>query len=221
MNHGIFGNETTMYGCHVQNVLWNAIANGDAEEMILVFPNGCANESGKDNGLGFNTEHYKAYNNFLNDFEQCLKPYIDEHYSTLTDRANTAICGFSMGGRVSLHLGFTLQDTFRYVGAFCPAPGIFDYTDQGVTDVGLFTKESFTLKDKYMDDTFVMIIKGINDGMVHKFPKDYHDALTDNGVPHMYYETMGGYNETGNGDHGDDVFKFGFYNFVSRIFKVQ
>ena len=220
MNHGIFGNENTMYGCHVQNVLWNAIANGDAEEMIMVLPNGCANETGTDNGLGFNVVHYKAYDNFLNDFEQCLKPYIDENYSTLTDRANTAICGFSMGGRVTLHLGFALQDTFRYVGAFCPAPGIFDFSDMGVTDVGLFKRDEFTLKDEYMDDTLVMIVKGKNDGTVHKFPKEYHDQLVANDVPHMYIETMGGYNETGDGGHGDPVFKFGLYNFVSRIFKL-
>ncbi|WP_254557734.1 alpha/beta hydrolase-fold protein, partial [Salmonella enterica] len=60
-----------------------------------------------------------------------LMPYINENYSTYTDRAHTAVCGFSMGGRVSLHLGFAMQDTFRYVGAFCPAPGILDFTDNG------------------------------------------------------------------------------------------
>lgn len=37
LNHGIFGNETSLYGDHVQNVIWNAIANGDAEEMIALF----------------------------------------------------------------------------------------------------------------------------------------------------------------------------------------
>ncbi len=212
MQHGIFGNETTMYGEKVQNVFWNAMANGDAEEMIAVFPNACANETGGsvgDNG-GFNTEHYAAYNNFLNDLKECLMPYINEHYSTLTGRENTAICGFSMGGRVTLHIGFTLQDTFRYVGAFCPAPGIFTHNDNGVNETGLFTPETFTLQEPYMNDTLVMIVKGTTDGTVKQFPKDYHDALTANGVPHIYFELPGG--------HDGSVYKPGLYNFLRRIF---
>lgn len=212
MQHGIFGNETTMYGEKVQNVFWNAMANGDAEEMIAVFPNACANATGGsvgENG-GFNMEHYSAYNNFLNDLEKCLMPYINEHYSTLTGRENTAICGFSMGGRVTLHIGFTLQDTFRYIGAFCPAPGIFTHNDHDVNETGLFTPETFTLQDQYMNDTLVMIVKGTTDGTVKQFPKDYHDALTANNVPHIYFELPGG--------HDGSVYKPGLYNFLRRIF---
>ncbi len=212
MQHGIFGNETTMYGEKVQNVFWNAMANGDAEEMIAVFPNACANATGGSVGEkgGFNTEHYSAYNNFLNDLEKCLMPYINEHYSTLTGRENTAICGFSMGGRVTLHIGFTLQDTFRYIGAFCPAPGIFTHNDHDVNETGLFTPETFTLQDQYMNDTLVMIVKGTTDGTVKQFPKDYHDALTANNVPHIYFELPGG--------HDGSVYKPGLYNFLRRIF---
>lgn len=210
LNHGIFGNETSLYGDNVQNVLWNAIANGDAEEMIAVFPNCCANETGDDNGLGFNAVHYAAYTNFLNDLQQCLMPYINENYSTLTGRENTAICGFSMGGRVSLHIGFTLQDTFRYIGACCPAPGIFEHNDYGVHEDGLFTHDTFTLEDKYMNDTLVMIAEGTNDDIVKNFPGDYNDALNDNGVPHLHFVFEGG--------HDGRVYKPGMYNFFRRIF---
>lgn len=210
MNHGIFGNENSLSGDNVQNVLWNAIAEGVAEEAILVFPNCCANEAGA--GDGFSVEHYSAYNNFLNDLKNCLMPYINEHYSTYTDRNHTAVCGFSMGGRVTLHVGFTLQDMFRYAGAFCPAPGIFDFSDMGVSDKGLFTPDTFTLKDEYMNDTLVMIVKGTTDTVVHKFPGEYHDALVKNNVPHIFYEKEGG--------HEAKVYKHGFYNFVRRIFHL-
>ena len=116
-----------------------------------------------------------------------------------------------MGGRVTLHLGFKLQDTFRYIDANCPAPGIFDFTDMGVTDKGLFTKEEFTLQDKYMNDTLVMIVEGTNDTTVHKFPGEYHQALVDNGVPHIHYKRSGG--------HDAGVYNNGIYNFFRRIFK--
>lgn len=217
LNHGIFGNETSLYGDNVQNVVWNAIANGDAEEMIAVFPNCCANETGNDNGLGFNAQHYAAYTNFLNDLNECLMPYINENYSTLTGRENTAICGFSMGGRVSLHIGFTLQDTFRYIGACCPAPGIFEHNDYGVHEDGLFTHDTFTLKDEYMNDTLVLIAEGNTDTVVGNstnadkhFPYDYHLALEDNGVPHLFFTYQGG--------HDGSVYKKGMYNFFRRIF---
>lgn len=211
MNHGIGGNETVFYGDKVQNLIWNAIANGEAEEMIAVFPSCCANEKGNqgDNDF-FSVEHYAAYNNFLNDLKECLMPYINENYSTLTGRDNTAVCGFSMGGRVSLHIGFTLQDTFRYVGAFCPAPGIFEHNDMNVHEDGLFTPETFTLQDQYMNDTLVMIVKGTNDTTVKNFPKDYTEALTANQVPHLFFELPGG--------HDTSVYKPGMYNFLRRIF---
>lgn len=209
--HGIGGNETSMVGS--APVLWNAVAEGVAEEAIMVFPNCCANESGTAPSNFFSVEHYRAYDNFLNDFEQCLKPYIDDNFSTLPDRDHTAICGFSMGGRVTLHLGFALQDTFRYLDANCPAPGIFDFTDMGVTDKGLFTKDEFTLKDEYWDDTLVMIVEGTNDTTVHKFPGEYHDALEENGVPHIHYKRNGG--------HEASVYNNGIYNFVRRIFKEK
>ncbi len=216
MQHGIFGDETTLYGDGAQYVVWNAIANGDAEEMIVVFPNACANEEGK--GDGFNIEHYRAYDNFINDLDQCLMPYINEHYSTLTGRKNTAVCGYSMGGRVSLHIGFTLQDKFGYIGGFCPTFGILEYENYGVHEDGLFTPETFTLQEKYMNDTLVLIAAGSNDTIVRTEPKRYSDTLTANGVPHIYYETMGGEDEKGDGAHGPDVYKHGLYNFLNRIF---
>lgn len=212
LNHGIFGNETSLYNDKVQNVIWNAIAEGAAEEMIAVFPSGCANEY---NGPGpyndFSVEHYAGYNNLLNDLKECLMPYINEHYSTKTGREYTAIGGFSMGGRVTLHIGFTLQEEFRYIGAFCPAPGIFKHNDYGVNESGLFTQETFTLQEKYMNDTLVMIVKGGNDTIVKNFPQDYTDALTANNVPHIFYEVPGG-------GHDGGVYKPGMYNFFRRIF---
>lgn len=220
MLHGIFGDETSMYGDKVQYVIWNAIANGDVREVIVVFPNVCANEAGK--GEGFNVEHYAAYNNFLNDLKECLMPYMNENYSTLTGRENTAICGFSMGGRTSLYIGFTLQELFGYVGAFCPAPGIFEHWDNGVHELGLFQQDTFTLKDEYMNNTLVLIAAGAKDGVVKDFPKTYTEALTKNGVPHFYYETMGGEKDKpSGGGHDGSVYKHGLYNFLKRIFKTD
>ena len=50
-----------------------------------------------------------------------LMPYINSAYSTLTDRASTAVAGFSMGGREAILTAFAYQDVFGSVGAFSSA----------------------------------------------------------------------------------------------------
>ena len=50
-----------------------------------------------------------------------LKPLIDSSYRTLPDGANTGIAGSSLGGLVSLHLGFTHPRVFTKIAALSPS----------------------------------------------------------------------------------------------------
>ena len=79
------------------------------------------------------------------------------------------------------------------------------------------THDTFTLKDEYMNDTLVIIAEGNTDTIVGNstnadkhFPYDYHLALEDNGVPHLFFTYQGG--------HDGSVYKKGMYNFFRRIF---
>lgn len=58
------------------------------------------------------------YARFLRDE---LKPYIDAHYRTLTGASDTLTMGSSMGGVVSLYLGWDFTDTFGKIGAMSGA----------------------------------------------------------------------------------------------------
>jgi predicted alpha/beta superfamily hydrolase len=50
-----------------------------------------------------------------------LKPLIDREYRTLTDAEHTGIGGSSLGGLVSLHLGFTHPAVFTKIAALSPS----------------------------------------------------------------------------------------------------
>lgn len=55
-----------------------------------------------------------------------LKPHIDEKFRTLTDRANTAIGGSSMGGLISHYAALYHSDVFSKVMVFSPSFWIYD-----------------------------------------------------------------------------------------------
>ena len=198
------------------DVVWNGYANDVMDEVIMVFPNICANESGQ--GNGYSQETYDAYDNCVNDIVNCLMPAINKHYSVKTGRLNTAVWGFSMGGREALNAGFKHPDKFGYIGAFCPAPGVLPYS----AEKGIFTEDTFTLPDAYKENTLVMIVKGKNDTTVGNNPILYHKALEKNNVPHIYYETMGGDAvNRGGGGHQNVVYLHGLYNLMKRAFPCK
>lgn len=63
------------------------------------------------------------YARFLRDE---LKPVIDATYRTLTGPDDTGTLGSSMGGQVSLYLGWDFTATFRKIGAFSGAWNVFN-----------------------------------------------------------------------------------------------
>ncbi len=207
--HGIGGDPNEWLGAEPTTVLGNLQAAGKAKDMIVVLPNvrARANDLGNPDDI-YTLKHYEAFNNFINDLRDDLMPYIAQNYSVASGRENTAIAGLSMGGRTSLYIGFSMPETFGYIGAFCPAPGILAYTNFGVTESGLFTKETFTLPKELK--TFVMITKGVSDDIVKHFPVEYHETLEQNSVEHIYYVTEGGHDFT--------AWKIGLYNFLKKIF---
>ena len=206
------GNGILNDGAGTQSVVWNAIANGDVKECIVVYPCVCCNEEGKSS---FNTDAKTAsyYDYIINDLTKVLMPAINKEYSTLTGRENTAVCGFSMGGRETLNIGIRRPDLFSGIGLFNPAPGALDGGD-------MLTKADLKLADEYINSTYIQITKGATDTVVNSNPTNYYNALKAAGIPCSYYETMGGDPAgKGNGGHWATVYHHGLYNFLKRIFK--
>lgn len=115
------------------NGSWNAhlvadklIAEGKIKEIIIVAVPNMGSERGSEYAHG-DVPFVKElkleakgllYEDFLiND----LKPFIDKNFRALTDSADTALLGSSMGGLVTYNIGFRNPDVFGCLGMMSPA----------------------------------------------------------------------------------------------------
>jgi enterochelin esterase family protein len=92
-------------------ILDNLIADKKAKPMIVVMPAGHTRRTGGGGGRTGTDE-------FVKDFNTDVMPYVEKHYRVLTDRANTAIAGLSMGGNHTMHVAFPRLDRFAYIGVY-------------------------------------------------------------------------------------------------------
>lgn len=205
--HGIFEDENTM--TRYSTVIGNLMAKGLMKEAVVVFPFMFASKT-KAQCDGFTPENIEDYNRFFEDLIVDLLPFIKENYSIAEGRKNTAIAGFSLGGRQSLAIGLLHQEVFGYVGAFSPAPGLVPAKDWAMEHPGLFAEEEvvFAKEKPY----FLMVCCGDSDKVVGQFPASYHALFEKNGVEHAWWEIPGS-------DHGDPAIVSGVYNFCCRIFQ--
>ena len=212
VNHGIQGNEFSMLGGF--NIMESATAliqSGEAVPMIIVFTSMYTNPN-KDSCDGINAQEVPFYDAFLDDLTESLMPYIQENYPCLTGRENTAIGGFSMGGRESLYIGIKRPDLFGYIAASSPAPGVVPAKDHFMDHVGSISENEFRMSEPYLP-YLLMIAGGTADGMVGDFPEQYHKLFEKNNTDHIWISVPGGGHDGGVGGPL-------FYNFIKNLFKA-
>lgn len=212
VNHGYGGDESAMLnGMGVREIATNLIKSGDAVPMIIVFTNQYTDpQHEKQTGNG--QADVPGYDNFVEDLPDSLMPYIESHYPVKTGRENTAVAGFSMGGRESLYIGIKCCDKVGYIGGGAPAPGIFPTKDQFMTHPGVMSKDDMRIDPPY-SPYLLMIAGGTSDGMVNDFPKQYSDLFTQHGTENIYISVPGG------GHDSSTVIPL-MYNFIRFIFKA-
>lgn len=210
--HGYFDNEDWMTRevVGINTMLQNLYASNEAKEMIVVVPYIFCNKD-IPSCTGMNLENSLSYDNFVNDLTTDLMPFIESNFSVATGRDNTAITGFSMGGRESLFIGFTHSELFGYVGAVCPAPGLTKGTDLS-QHPGQIEESQLTYGDNVPYLTLISASK--KDGVVGSSPMQYHEMLTENNVEHLWHELS----STG---HDHTSVKPHLYNYLRMIFKGQ
>ncbi|MBO4333483.1 MAG: hypothetical protein J5875_10015 [Paludibacteraceae bacterium] len=216
--HGIFGDENSMLddGMGVKKMIANAIEENKTKDMIVVFPQMYTSPTGdQPSGFAFDQQTMRYYDLFERDLLDDLLPWVKENFSVEEGRKNTAITGFSLGGREALYIGTQNTDVFGFVGAACPAPGIVPTQDQFMVHEGTIKNEAdFHLKDGNPEPYIILISGGTNDGTVGNYPEQYHNILQKNNVDHVWHSI------TGTGHDGSSVQPH-LYNFIRHIFNVE
>ena len=136
LQHGMGEDETgwSRQG-HMQHIMDNLIAKGEAVPMIVVMESGDikAPFRGGSNRQGFSDYGASFYKVMTGD----LIPFIDSHFRTLTDRDHRAMAGLSWGGHQTFDLVLNNMDKFAWMGAFSGA--IFGLNPQDAYN-GAFTR---------------------------------------------------------------------------------
>lgn len=206
--HGIGGSENEWKSGMPEYITGNLNRDGEIPKMIIVCPNQLVQIPGEEMPSYYlDPGRFVMFNRMVEELRTSLIPYMEENYSIMEGRDNHAIAGLSMGGRTSLYCGFNMLDYFSYIGAFEPAPGVLGDPEDG----GLFAREDFKIPEEYQSTTLIMIQQGANDDVVSDNPTQYHEALEENGVPHMFNIVPYG--------HDWSAWKEGLYNFARRVFQ--
>jgi len=173
----------------------NLLADGKAQPMIIVMPDGHVRE--RPPGAVDEKTRMEIRAAFEKDLFEHVIPLVESSYRVRTDAAGRAIAGLSMGSAQSLTVGLSHTDRFAWIGAFSGAVG---KDDPAVT--GLTVEATGRLKLLWLaigkDDT----------GLARK--RELSAALKEKNVAHEYRET--------DGAHRWSVWRLYLSEFLPRLF---
>lgn len=125
--HGSGGDEMAWSDLgFINRVMDNLIAEGKAEPMIVVMPNGNPSKQAEAGETSENLSYMPVMTNTLPDYKAGkfeasfpqIVNYVDNHYRTLPDKAHRALAGLSMGGFYSMMISANFPELFDYIGLF-------------------------------------------------------------------------------------------------------
>ena len=155
-------------------ILDNLIAQGKAEEMIVVMPYGYMMHG---TPMPSSMAAAEMYGIFAKELTETVMPYVEKEFRTISDRDHRAIAGFSRGGGQSLFTALANPDKFAWVcsysayltpemmDAYFPT---FDAKDLSLFWYGVGTSD-FLYQDvlknqKYLDDKGIAYEKLFTEG---------------------------------------------------------
>ena len=192
--HGTGGDETVwLEQGHAAQVFDNLIANGQAEPMIVVMPNGhtdtpAAPGMGPDNNEQPTFAHKQwMEGTFETSFNDIIN-WVDSHYRTRPVKRYRAIAGLSMGGYHSLYISANQPEDFAYVGLFSAAIGRMD---KGKSKIYDDLESKLITQFKQHPRLYWMGIG--KDDFLYKDNAEFRQLLDKNRLRYTYHESGAGH----------------------------
>lgn len=156
-------------------IIDNLLAEGKAEPMIVVMPDGSVGRSPAAAGA-------QATGRFEDDMVQDIIPYVEENYRVLARKDQRAIAGLSMGGGQTLRLTLENPDMFSYIGVFSSgARSVDEEFEKGLEEL-----ETEGVK-------LYWIGCGVNDQLAHAGSVTLAGLLEKHGIEYTFRESPGGH----------------------------
>lgn len=209
--HGMGGDEDAwpVLGRAAQ-ILDNLIAQGKAEPMIVVMPNGnaalpSAPGEGPDGLYQPITRPEKSMEgSYEASFPEIIK-YVDTHYRTVKKPEGRAVAGLSMGGFHSFHISKQYPDTFDYVGLFSAA--VRETSDSGN---GIYSDTDAKLERQFGNGVDLYYIAIGKDDFLYGENENLRHYLDEHDYPYEYHES--------DGNHTWRNWRIYLTDFVQKIF---
>jgi len=192
--HGAGGDEEAWIELgRAAQIMDNLIAQGKAEPMIVVMPNGNVIQ---DAAPGQGTQGYykpafmvpKTMDGTYEETFTDIVNFVEKSYRVRSDKAHRAVAGLSMGGYHSLHISRYYPNTFDYVGLFSAAI----LPNQSSTSK-VYQDMDGTLQ-KQMENGCELYWIGIGKtDFLYRNNQEYKAKLEDMGMPFTYRESEGGH----------------------------
>ena len=176
--HGYTDNETNwIHMGQMKTIADRAIANEEAVPMIIVMPD------------AWDTWYVNQYDGkvpYEDMFFEELIPYMEKTYRVRSNQESRAIAGLSMGGFQAVSIGLAHLDKFAHIGGFSGG-GRMNSNELNTAYNGVFADaEAFNQKVKTL-----YISLGTEEAARFKNVTEFHDALTQANINHIYYESPG------------------------------
>lgn len=192
--HGMGGDEEAWISLgRTSQILDNLIAQGKAQPMIVVMPNGNASQEAApgESAQGMTPPTFQLPKTMEGSYEQAFPDivrFIDKHYRTIKRKSARAITGLSMGGFHALHISKQYPDMFDYVGLFSAAimPG------EEVTSPIYDNMES-KLQIQFAKKPALYWIGIGKTDFLYKANVEYRKELDKHGHTYTYFESDGGH----------------------------
>lgn len=201
--HGAGGDEEAWISLgRAAQIMDNLIAQGKAKPMIVVMTNGNANCDAapgewhrgmyKPSFMGHNDSKAKST---TEEAYKDVMAYVEKHYRVSKGKANTAICGLSMGGFHTYAISKLYPGKFGYIGLFSAAidmGGGRQPIDQSIAGNSVVANQFKTLFSAKNKPSLYWIAIGKTD-FLYAQNVGLRKFMDENKYPYEYHESEGGH----------------------------